>query len=137
METVKEILNRKGSVVWTIGPEETVFDAIRRMDEYRVGALMVVEGEKLVGIITERDYARKIILKGRESKHTRVGEIMTHRVTHVAPDDSVEHCVRMMTERHIRHLPVVEERKLVGILSMRDLLASRAAMNDFVMRQLN
>ena len=137
METVRDVLARKGSEIRTIGPGETVFEAIRRMDEYQVGALMVVEGGKLVGIITERDYARKIILKGRESKRTLVEEIMSHRVTHVAPSDSVEHCVRTMTERHIRHLPVLEHHTLVGVLSMRDLLASRAAMNEFVMRQLN
>lgn len=136
METVRSVLARKGAVVWTIGADETVFEAIRRMDEYQVGALMVVEGERLVGIITERDYARKIILKGRESKRTLVGEIMSHRVTHVSPDDTVDHCVQTMTERHIRHLPVIEHHRLVGVLSMRDLLVSRAAMNEFVLRQL-
>ena len=136
MQTVREVLSRKGPEIRTIGPGETVFEAIRLMDEYHVGALMVLEDGKLVGIITERDYARKIILKGRESKRTPVSEIMSHRVTHVSPDDTVEHCVQVMTDRHIRHLPVMEGHKLVGVLSMRDLLTSRAAMNEFVMSQL-
>jgi CBS domain-containing protein len=136
METVREVLARKADTIRTIDPSETVFEAIRRMDEWHVGALMVMEGTKMVGIITERDYARKIILKGRESKTTRVGEIMSHRVTHVLPDDTVDHCVRLMMERHIRHLPVLDRHKLVGVLSMRDLLTSRAAMQAYLLHQL-
>lgn len=136
METVRDILNRKGSVIRAIGRGEMVLEAIRRMDEFHVGALLVMEGEKLVGIITERDYARKVILKGRSSATTPVGEIMSHRVVHVGVGDAVEHCVALMTERKVRHLPVLEQGKVVGVLSMRDLLSSRAEMNKFIADQM-
>ena len=137
METVRDILDRKGTVVRTVSPGDTVFEAVRRMDEFQVGALLVMEGEKLAGIITERDYARKVILKGRASASTLVGEIMSHRVTHVGPGETVERCMAIMTERNVRHLPVVDHGKVAGMLSMRDLLTSRTAMNTFISRQLN
>jgi CBS domain-containing protein len=137
METVKDILERKGAVVRTIGRGDTVYEAVRRMDEFQVGALLVVEGGKLAGIITERDYARKVILKGKSSAATLVDEIMSHRVTHVGPGDTVERCMELMTERKIRHLPVLDHGKVAGMISMRDLMASRAAMNKFIFDRLN
>lgn len=136
METVRDILERKGKEVRTISRSDTVFEAVRRMDEYQVGALLVMEGEKLAGIITERDYARKVILRGKTSAATLVDEIMSHRVTHVGPGDTAERCIAIMTERAVRHLPVVDHGKVIGMLSMRDLLVSRAAMNAFIAQQL-
>jgi CBS domain-containing protein len=136
METVREVLARKADTIRTIAPSETVFEALRRMDEHHVGALMVTEADQLVGLITERDYARKIILKGRDSKSTLVSEIMSHRVTHVSPDDTVDHCIQLMTERQVRYLPVLDHHKLVGVLSIRDLLVTRAAMQEYLLRQM-
>ncbi len=136
METAQDILDRKGHVVHSITADDTVFEAIRRMDELHVGALLVMEGEKMVGIITERDYARKVILKGRASATTRVAEIMSHRVSHVKTGDTVEHCLALMTERNVRHLPVMDHGRVVGLLSMRDLVAGRRAVNEFILAQL-
>jgi CBS domain-containing protein len=136
METVREVLARKADTIRTIAPSETVFAALRRMDEHHVGALMVMEGDQLVGIITERDYARKIILKGRDSKTTAVSEIMNHRVTHVSPDDTVDHCIQLMTARQVGYLPVLNHHKLIGVLSIRDLLVTRAAMQEYLLRQM-
>jgi len=136
METVRDILDRKGHDIRTITRSDTVFEAVRRMDEFQVGALLVMEGEKLAGIVTERDYARKVILKGKSSAKTLVDEIMSHRVSHVGPGDTAEHCMALMTERNVRHLPVVDHGKVMGMVSMRDLLASRAAMNKFIFEQL-
>lgn len=123
-------------MVHSITEEDTVFEAIRRMDELHIGALMVMEGEKMVGIITERDYARKVILKGRASATTKVGEIMSHRVSHVRPGDTVEYCLALMTERNVRHLPVMDHGRVVGLLSMRDLVAGRREMNEFILARL-
>ena len=136
METVRDILDRKGNDLRTITRGDTVFEAVRRMDEFQVGALVVMEGDKLAGIITERDYARKVILKGKSSATTPVDEIMSHRVTHVGPGDTAEHCMAVMTEKNVRHLPVVDCGKVIGMVSIRDLLVSRAAMNAYISRQL-
>jgi len=120
--TVNNILAQKGSQVWTISPNATVFDAIKLMDEKNVGALVVMQGEELVGIISERDYTRKIILKGKTSKETLVKEIMMSPVIYVTPQHSISECMKIMTEHRIRHLPVVFSGKLVGIVSIGDLV---------------
>jgi CBS domain-containing protein len=121
--TVNSILTQKKvAEVWSIGPETTVFDAIALMAEKNIGALPVLTRGKLVGIITERDYTRKVILKGKSSKDTEVKDIMTGALVLAAPDDSVADCMKTMTERRVRHLPVLQDGKLVGILSMGDVV---------------
>jgi CBS domain-containing protein len=114
--------HQKASTVWSIGPNAMVFDAIQLMDEKNVGALPVVDNGKLVGIVSERDYTRKVILKGRSSKDTPVSDIMTKQVLTVNPSSSVTGCMRIITERRVRHLPVLEGTNLVGILSIGDVL---------------
>ena len=116
------LAHKKVSTVWSIGPNATVIDAIRLMDEKNVGALPVVENGKLVGIVSERDYTRKVILKGRSSKDTLVSDIMTKQVLTVNPSNSVTECMQIMTDKRVRHLPVLEGTNLVGILSIGDLV---------------
>ena len=113
---------KKTAAVWSIGPNATVIDAIRLMDEKNVGALPVVDNGKLVGIVSERDYTRKVFLKGRSSDQTPVREIMTGELVTVSPRDGVTECMRIITEKRVRHLPVLEGADLVGILSIGDLL---------------
>ena len=119
---VSSLLHHKGSVVWDISPEVLVFDAIKLMAEKNIGALPVVSRGLLVGIFTERDYTRKIALMGKSSKETRVQEVLSDKVICVSPNDSVEECMRLMTEHRIRHLPVVETEKVLGIISIGDLV---------------
>lgn len=122
MKTVYRLLQQKGSQVWTIGPEASVFAALELMAEKNVGALVVVEGVKLAGIFSERDYARKVVLRGRTSRETPVGEIMTGNPITVSPQESVARCMELMTEERVRHLPVVEDDRLVGIISIGDVV---------------
>ena len=122
MATVKELLRNKGGDVFGIGPDEPVLAAIKMMADRSVGALIVTRGSELLGIISERDYARKVILKGRSSSDTKVREIMSSPVKTVRPDDTVNTCMMVMTEKHIRHLPVVEGGKVIGVLSIGDLV---------------
>jgi CBS domain-containing protein len=116
------LAHKKVSSVWSIGPNAMVFDAIQLMDEKNVGALPVVDNKTLVGVVSERDYTRKVIVKGRSSKDTPVGDIMTKELLTVNPGDSVADCMRIMTEKRVRHLPVLEGTKLVGILSIGDVV---------------
>ena len=116
------LARKKASTVWTIGPNAMVIDAIRFMDEKNVGALPVVDNVKLVGIVSERDYTRKIVLKGKSSKETPVSEIMTKQPVTVSPREGVTECMRIITEKRVRHLPVLEGTKLVGILSIGDVV---------------
>ena len=116
------LAHKKASTVWSIGPNATVFDAIRLMDEKNVGALPVLDHKTLVGVVSERDYTRKIIVKGRSSKDTPVSDIMTKELLTVNPGDSVAECMRIMTEKRVRHLPVLEATTLVGILSIGDVV---------------
>ena len=116
------LAHKKASTVWSIRPNAMVFDAIQLMDEKSVGALPVVDNKTLVGIVSERDYTRKVILKGRSSKETPVNEIMTKQLVTVNPSNSVSECMRIITEKRVRHLPVLEGTKLVGILSIGDVV---------------
>jgi CBS domain-containing protein len=116
------LVHKETSPIWSIGPNAMVSDAIRLMDAKNVGALPVVDNKTLVGIVSERDYIRKVIVNGRSSKDTPVSDIMTKQVLTVSPSNSVTECMRIMTERRVRHLPVLEGTKLVGILSMRDVV---------------
>jgi len=118
---VKELLDKKGHDVYSVSPDATVFDALQLMAEKEIGALVVLEGEKMVGIISERDYARKVILKGRASKETLVRDIMSSKVVHTDPDAKVEKCLSLMTKHKFRHLPVLEADRLAGILSIEDV----------------
>jgi CBS domain-containing protein len=120
--SVGAILAHKGSAVWSIAPNSMVFDAIQLMADKNVGALPVVEKGELVGIISERDYSRKVILKGKSSKDTPVRDIMTQEPVTVHPGDSVGECMHVMTEKRVRHLPVMEGAKMVGLLSIGDLV---------------
>lgn len=128
MRQVKHLLEGKGNAVYTTTPEAPVLDAIRMMAERSVGALLVMRGEVLAGIVTERDYARKVILKGRSSRETPVSDIMTPAPTSVAPATTVDECMHLCTELRVRHLPVLENNKLVGIVSIGDLV--KAVIDD-------
>jgi len=128
MRQVRHLLEAKGGEVYTITPEAPVLDAIRLMAERRIGALPVMRGDTLAGIITERDYARKVILKGRSSRETPVSEIMTPAPTTVSPATTVDECMHLCTELRVRHLPAVEENRLIGIVSIGDLV--KAVIDD-------
>src|SRR5258707_12302130 len=121
-ERISSVLDRQGREIWTVTTEQTVLEANERMADTGVGALLVIAEGKLVGIISERDYARKVILKGRSSKETRVKEIMTSPVVFVTPKHTLDECMTMMTSHRIRHLPVMEDKNLVGIVSIGDLV---------------
>lgn len=120
--SISEILDHKGSAVWTVSPETTVFEAIQLMSDKNVGALLVIEHERLIGIISERDYTRKVALKGKSSKELKVREIIPGSVLSVSPQHTIEECMRLMTERRVRHLPVLEGEKIVGVVSIGDLV---------------
>ncbi len=136
MSKVKEILDLKGSTVWSVAPNATVYDAMRLMADKSIGALLVLEGEKLRGIVSERDYARKVILQGRSSRTTQVSEIMTSRVAYAEPDQDIEQCMAIMTEKRVRHLPVLDNGRLIGIISIGDLVKSIIAEQKFMIEQL-
>ena len=119
---ISSLLHHKTSAVWSVSPETTVFDAIKLMAEKNVGALPVLAGGRLVGIFTERDYTRKVALQGKSSKETHVREIIAPKIVTVTADDTVEECMRLMTENRVRHLPVVEGINVVGIISIGDLV---------------
>ena len=121
-DTVRDVLKRKGNDVWSITPDTTVYRAIEIMADKHIGALLVIVDEKLVGIVSERDYARKVVLRGRSSKQTRVEEIMTSPVISVEPQHVVDECMRIITDNRIRHLPVTENGKVIGIVSIGDLV---------------
>ena len=136
MKKVRDILEHKGRNVWSIGPEASVFDALKLMAEKDIGALVVLDGGNLVGIISERDYARKIVLLGRASPTTQVKEIMTTDVVCVDPERNVDECMALVTERRVRHLPVLENGKLIGLISIGDLVKSIITEQQFIIEQL-
>lgn len=136
MKIVRDILQVKGSQVWSIPPDRSVFDALTLMAEKNVGALVVLDGDRVVGIISERDYARKVILKGKSSKEIPVREIMTPHVVCIRPEQSMEECMALMTDKHVRHLPVAEKNRLVGIISIGDAVKAIIEEKEFIIGQL-
>ncbi len=136
MKRVRDILEVKGREIWSIEPGTSVYDAMKLMAEKGIGSLLVMEGGKLVGLISERDYARKVILKGRSSRTTQVREIMTADVLYAQPEQNIEECMALMTEKRVRHLPVVDEGQLIGVISIGDLVKSIITEQRFVIEQL-
>ena len=137
MKTVAQILKSKpDGTVHHVAPTTTVLDAIKLMADKNIGALLVLEGDKIVGIITERDYARKVIVTGRSSKDTAVREVMTSQVMYVRPNQSNEECMALMTDNRVRHLPVMESGKLVGLISIGDLVKDIISEQKFIIEQL-
>ena len=132
----REILKDRQGIVRSATPDTTVFEAIKAMDRFKVGALMVIEKGKLVGIISERDYTRKVVLKDRSSKSTKVSEIMSHKVTQVDPEANLEKCMNVMGNNRVRHLPVVEKGKVLGVISSTDLLLLTVSQKDHIIEQL-
>ncbi len=136
MKTVIGILGEKGDHVWTVSPDMSVFDALQLMADKNIGAVIVVENDKIVGIMSERDYARKVILKGKASKHTLVRDIMTGNVLYVRPENTTEECMALMSDKRIRHLPVVTNEKLIGIISVGDIVKAIFEEDKFLIKQL-
>ena len=136
MKKIRDILAGKGNHIWSVTPDDTVFDALRLMADKHLGALLVLQDEHLVGIISERDYARKIILRGRLSHATRVEEIMTPNVVCARPEQSIEESMAVMTDKRIRHLPVLEGDQVIGVVSIGDLVKAVIAEQQFMIDQL-
>ena len=136
MSTVREILRKKGCDVWSIAPDATVYEALCLMADKNVGAVLVIDACTLVGILSERDYARKVILHGKSSRDTLVREIMTERMVYVRPEQTAEECMALMTEKRVRHLPVLEGDRLVGVVSIGDVVKSIISEQEFVIDQL-
>ena len=136
MKTAGELLAAKGTEIWSVAPNSSVFDAIKLMADKNVGALIVMSDEKMVGIISERDYARKVILQGRSSQSTQVDEIMTTNVVCGRPDLTIEECMALVTDKRIRHLPIAEQDRLLGMVSIGDLVKTIIAEQQFTIQQL-
>ncbi|MEK6593914.1 MAG: CBS domain-containing protein [Pseudomonadota bacterium] len=136
MKSVRQLLQAKGTVIFSIAPEASVFDALKLMAEKDVGALLVVSGGKLTGVLSERDYARKVTLYGKSSHDIPVREIMTEKVVTVHPEQTVEDCMALMTARRVRHLPVMDGDRLLGLLSIGDLVKEVIAEQEQTIRQL-
>ena len=136
MITVKDILLTKGEDVWAITPEATVFEGLQIMADRNVGALVVLDGETVAGILSERDYARKVILHGRSSKELKVKEIMSSRVYYVSPEQNIEDCMALFTDKRVRHLPVLENNRLAGIISIGDVVKAIIADQESTIKHL-
>ena len=136
MRSVSDILNIKGHEIWSVAPDSTVLAALELMAEKNIGAVMVLVGQELQGIFSERDYARKIILKGKTSADTLVSEAMTERVAYVGPHNTLEECMALMTEKHFRHLPVMEGNRLLGLISIGDVVKEIISNQTIEIKQL-
>lgn len=136
MTTVKSVLHTKGNNIYSIAPEATVFDALKIMAEKNIGALLVMQKEKVVGIFSERDYARKIVLKGESSHTTAVQDVMTSGVLSVHSEQSIDECMALMTNKHVRHLPVLENGNLIGLISIGDVVKAIISEHEYTIKQL-
>ena len=136
METVRQLLDKKGNEVWSVHPDDSVFDAVKKMADKNIGALVVLVDDQIVGIITERHYARRVILEGKSSPKTSVRDIMATPVVYARTDQTISECMAVMTEKRVRHLPVVDQKRLVGLVSIGDLVKSIIADQEFTIEQL-
>lgn len=136
MKTVKEILEAKGTEIWSVQPSDTVLDSLKLMADKGIGSLLVMDGEKLMGIVTERDYARKVILEGKSSKDTSVSDVMTRKILCVSPERTVDECMALMTDKRARHLPVVDHKRVVGVVSIGDLVKTLINEQQILIDQL-
>lgn len=136
MNIVKQILQTKGDQVWSVTPQTSIYDGLQLMAEKGIGALLVIENDEVTGIFSERDYARKVILKGKTSKETTIGEVMTKRVLCVHPSTTVNECMALMTQQKIRHLPVMEDDVLVGFISIGDVVKSIISEQEYLIEHL-
>ncbi len=136
MKTIRQLLKVKGNDIWAIEPADSVYEAIVMMAEKGIGALLVMQGSKTVGVVSERDYARKVILQGRSSKDTPVREIMTPDVIFAAPDNTIEECMALMTDNRIRHLPILDDQEVIGVVSIGDLVKVIISDQRFRIEQL-
>jgi CBS domain-containing protein len=136
MHNISTLLEAKGKDIWSIGPQETAFKALQTMAQNNVGALLVIDKGKLVGIFSERDYARKVILKGKSSKETTVGELMTPEVFYAGPDDTLQEIMALMTTKHIRHMPVLKDDRLIGMVTLGDVVKQIISEQKFTIKEL-
>ena len=136
MRSVQDILNSKGTDVWSVKPDDIIFDAIQLMADKGIGALLVMEEDKLVGIVTERDYARKVVLEGKSSREALIHEVMTTKVLCVSPERTIDECMALMTDKRVRHLPVVDHKQVVGFLSIGDLVKAVISEQKIIIDQL-
>jgi len=136
MKTIKQLLEEKGAEVWSIGPDASVYDAVALMADKAIGALLVIDGDQTVGLVSERDYARNVVLKGRSSKEIKVSEIMTDRVICIEPGQTVEEGMALMTDKRVRHLPVIEAGNVLGLVSIGDLVKAIISEQKFIIEQL-
>jgi CBS domain-containing protein len=134
--TVRDMLRTKGYDIWSIAPDTTVYDALKLMAEKNIGAVLVMDGDNLMGILSERDHARKVALQGKAAVDTPAREIMTERVMCVRPDETAEQCMALMTEKKVRHLPVLEDNQLIGMISIGDVVKATIAQKEFIIEQL-
>lgn len=137
MKTLRQLIESKNKVLASVAPEQSVLRALEIMAEYDVGALLVIDGKRLAGVFSERDYARKVILQGKASRHTKVSEVMTGKVFYVTPESSIEECMALMTEKHIRHLPVLDEKEnVLGVVSIGDVVKETISQQKFIIGQM-
>lgn len=136
MQTVYEILQSKGSAVHSVAPTDTVLHALGVMAEHGIGAVLVLDGDKLAGILTERDYARRVVLMGRASRDSQIKDVMTAQVVCVSPERTVRECMALMTDKRLRHLPVIEHKRVIGLISIGDLVKAMIADQEFMIAQL-
>jgi len=134
--TVKHVLQEKGDTVWSVKSTDTVFEALKIFADKDIGAVLVIDDGRLSGIFTERDYARKVILKAKSSKDTTVGELMAREVFYVAPSDTIENCMAIMTDKHVRHVPVMDDGKIAGLISIGDVVKQTISAQEFTIAQL-
>jgi CBS domain-containing protein len=136
MKTVRDVLEKKGRQIWSVAPGTTVYETLELMAQREIGAVLVMEGERPVGIFSERDYARQVILKGKASKDTPVRDVMTTRVVYIRPDQTMDDCMALMTDKRIRHLPILLEGRVQGILSIGDVVKEVISEKEFIIAQL-